>query len=194
MSRFGHFYTVSYTICPFSETSLISLLKTALDIKELDYEHLIRILMLQVLYWQWLLLQQAMLGMAHHSDLLDVFWVVSTKLNMQILCCAPTLLPYSLQKCLEWHILIISVSATCNIDISWFDFSDLWTDILWYCLLLGFACTRSLWLLSSVCSNQRFCNTSLFAILLRITKFLISGSSSLMASVLSKGQEVLLSQ
>ena len=134
MSRFGHFYTVSYTICPFSETSLISLLKTALDIKELDYEHLIRILMLQVLYWQWLLLQQAMLGMAHHSDLLDVFWVVSTKLNMQILCCAPTLLPYSLQKCLEWLILIISVSATCNIAISWFDFSDLWTAILWYCL------------------------------------------------------------
>ena len=80
------------------------------------------------------LLQQAMLGMAHHSDLLHVFWVVSTKLNMQILCCAPTLLPYSLQKCLEWYILIISVSATCNIDISWFDFSDLWTAILWYCL------------------------------------------------------------
>ena len=46
---------------------------------ELGYEHLIRILMWWVLYWQKLLLQQCF----HHSDLFYVFWVVLSRLNVQ---------------------------------------------------------------------------------------------------------------
>ena len=40
----------------------------------------------------------------------------------------------SFKKYLAWHILIISVSAFCNIELSWYDSSDVWSWILWHCL------------------------------------------------------------
>ena len=64
-------------------------------------------------YWQELLLQQEMCRVIHHSDSSS---------------------SVSFQKCLAWHILIISVSAFCNMKLYWYDPSDVWSSMIWHCL------------------------------------------------------------
>ena len=109
----------------------------------------------------------------------------------------------SFQKCLPWHIFITSVSTFCNMEIFWYDSSDVWYSILWYCFfcliicVAAFACIGSLWLLASVFFNQIFSVSNrlvFYYILLTVNKCFASGSSSMMASVLSTDQEVSLCQ
>ena len=53
----------------------------------------------------------------------------------------------SFQKFFVWHIFIISVSAFCNMEKSWYDSSDVWALILYYLLYLIIFSSFSLYLI-----------------------------------------------